>query len=138
MKANDEFLSTGVTSQTSALARKRKGSESVPASNVLCIGRTHAAILKAVLSLDKNAYGITIQETVAEILGKPLSLSTIYTEMEELEEEGFVTRRKGEPTPQRGGRAKMYFDITGSGREALNQFSEAFAYPQKRELQPSF
>ena len=42
-----------------------------------------------------------------------------------LEEKGFVTSEMGEPTPERGGRAKRYFHITAKGLRQVRETKEA-------------
>jgi DNA-binding PadR family transcriptional regulator len=41
--------------------------------------------------------------------------------MDRLEAKGLVTSRLGEPTAERGGRAKRHFEITADGLEALRR-----------------
>jgi PadR family transcriptional regulator len=41
--------------------------------------------------------------------------------LDRLEAKGLVTSRLGESTPERGGRAKTYFRITGKGVRAVRQ-----------------
>ena len=45
----------------------------------------------------------------------------VYAALERLEEKGFVTSGVGEPTPQRGGRAKRYFRLTGKGLRQVRE-----------------
>jgi DNA-binding PadR family transcriptional regulator len=41
--------------------------------------------------------------------------------LDRLQEKGFLTSKMGEPTSERGGRRKRYYQITGKGRRALTQ-----------------
>jgi PadR family transcriptional regulator PadR len=43
-----------------------------------------------------------------------------------LEEKGLVASTFGEPTPQRGGRAKRYFTVTSGGIEAVRRAQRAY------------
>jgi PadR family transcriptional regulator len=48
-----------------------------------------------------------------------VAMGSVYITLERLERKGLVTSRLGEPTAERGGRAKTYFRITAEGlREA--------------------
>jgi DNA-binding PadR family transcriptional regulator len=40
---------------------------------------------------------------------------TLYPTLDRLEGKGLLTSRLGEPTPDRGGRAKRYFSLTPEG-----------------------
>ena len=42
-------------------------------------------------------------------------LASVYNTLERLEEKGLVRSTVGQPTPERGGRAKRYFAITDRG-----------------------
>jgi DNA-binding PadR family transcriptional regulator len=53
-----------------------------------------------------------------------LELATL---LERLERKGYVKSRVGNPTPERGGRAKRYFWIDAAGRTALAETREAIA-----------
>lgn len=74
----------------------------------------------AVLRLNENAYGMTIRQTVEEAAREFTSIGAIYTTLERLEKKGFVRSWQGESTPERGGKAKRYFAVEGSGIEALH------------------
>jgi len=50
----------------------------------------------------------------------------LYTTLDRLEEKGFVTSRMGDPTPQRGGRAKRFFEVTGAGIDAVARAQRSY------------
>ena len=83
------------------------------------LGEFEELLLLAILRLRDNAYGMTIRQTVADATGRETSIGAIYTTLERMEQKGFITSRQGEATPERGGRAKRYFEITGTGSQAL-------------------
>jgi DNA-binding PadR family transcriptional regulator len=76
--------------------------------------------LQAVIGLHPNAYGVSIQDRI-EQAGCKFSIGSIYAALERLEEKGFVKFREGEPTPERGGRRKLYVIITAPGQKALQE-----------------
>lgn len=88
-------------------------------------GGFEALVLMAVLRLGENAYGKTIRQEVEERGERTAAIGAIYTTLERLEGKGFITSRKGEPTPERGGRAKRYFKIEGAGMAALEEMQRA-------------
>lgn len=91
----------------------------------LYLGEFEELVLLAILRLRDNAYGMTIRQALDEVTGRMTSIGAVYTTLERMENKGFVTSRQGEATPERGGRAKKYFAITGAGSQALNDAQRA-------------
>lgn len=81
-------------------------------------------VLLAVLKLGSDAYGATLQETLEEA-GRKVSVGALYTTLSRLEGKGFVDSWLGEPTVERGGRAKKYFKVTAAGSRALKNAEAA-------------
>jgi DNA-binding PadR family transcriptional regulator len=50
----------------------------------------------------------------------------MYTALERLEAKRAITSRMGDPTPQRGGRAKRYVKVTPKRMEALKRALQAY------------
>ncbi len=73
------------------------------------LGEFEEIVLLAIMRLRDNAYGVTIWQTVEEVAERPTSIGAIYTTLERLEQKGFVSSWQGEPTAQRGGRAKTWW-----------------------------
>ena len=42
-------------------------------------------------------------------------MGSVYAALERLESKGLVSSAVGDPTPERGGRGKKYFRLTGKG-----------------------
>ncbi len=77
-------------------------------------------VLLAILRHQPSAYAIPIQQTIKDRTGKDHKLGTIYAALGRLEDKGFLASRQGEATAERGGKRKLYFSITASGRRALD------------------
>ncbi len=86
------------------------------------LGEFEQLILAALLMLGDNAYGMTIHERVEKLAAgvRAVSLGSVYTTLDRLEQKGYVKSWFSDPTPERGGRSKRFFEITGSGERALN------------------
>jgi DNA-binding PadR family transcriptional regulator len=84
------------------------------------------AVMIAVMRKNGEAYGVSIFEDLSKRLDKEMPMATIYSTLDSLEKKGFVKSRKGEATAERGGRAKMYFAITGKGQKALSASINSF------------
>ncbi len=83
------------------------------------IGGFELLVLLALIRLGDDAYGVTIADTIEQSSGREVALGSVYITLARLAAKGFVTSRTGEPTAERGGRAKTYFRITAKGlREA--------------------
>jgi PadR family transcriptional regulator, regulatory protein PadR len=94
------------------------------------LGNFEYAVLAATQHLGAKAYGLAIQREIKDRTGKDASIGAVYTTLERIEKKGYVTSKLGEATPQRGGRAKKYFMITGVGRSALNECERSMAAMQ--------
>jgi len=83
------------------------------------ISRAEELILLSILSLGDNAYGISILEFLQEKTGNAWSFAQIYDPLDRLTRKGYVRKRPGGSTAERGGRPKTFYALTGDGREAL-------------------
>jgi PadR family transcriptional regulator PadR len=91
------------------------------------LGRFEEIVLLALVRLRENAYGVPIRREIAERTGRDVSFGAVYTTLERLERKGYVSSRLGEPTAERGGRAKKYFRIEAPGVRALNETHQMIA-----------
>jgi PadR family transcriptional regulator, regulatory protein PadR len=79
------------------------------------LGELELMVLLALVRLGEEAYGVPISHEIERCSGREAALGSVYAALERLEEKGLVTSRLGDPTAERGGRAKRYFQITESG-----------------------
>jgi PadR family transcriptional regulator PadR len=82
-------------------------------------GEFETLVLMAILRLDDEAYGMRIHLELLDRAGRRCSYGALYTTLDRLERKGYVSSSIGDPTPERGGRAKKYFRVEGLGRAAL-------------------
>jgi DNA-binding PadR family transcriptional regulator len=85
------------------------------------LGEFEHLVLLALIRLDADAYGVTVRREIASRTGRDVSIGAVYATLDRLEQKGFVRSRVGEPTAERGGRAKRHFSITGKGVAAVNR-----------------
>lgn len=83
------------------------------------LGEFEQVVLLAVLRLADGAYGVAIRREIAECTEREPSPGALYTTLDRLEDKGLVTSKYGDPTPERGGRAKRYFTVTARGVRAV-------------------
>jgi len=83
------------------------------------LSRFDELVLRGVRHLGADAYGMSVRQTVAALTKSDPSIGAVYAALARLEKQGFIRSWKGEPTPERGGRAKRFFEILGKGELAL-------------------
>jgi PadR family transcriptional regulator PadR len=85
------------------------------------LGALPLLVLLALMGLSDEAYGVPISEAIEESSGREVAIGSVYITLDRLERKGLVTSRLGEPTAERGGRAKMYFRVTAKGLREVRQ-----------------
>jgi PadR family transcriptional regulator, regulatory protein PadR len=85
------------------------------------LGEFELMLLLAVVHLGEEAYGVPISRELEAQRGRDVSVGSVYAALERLEAKGLVDSSLGDPTPERGGKAKRYFKIT---KEGLRQVHE--------------
>jgi len=85
------------------------------------LGEFELMLLLAVVHLGEEAYGVPISRELEENRGRSVSVGSVYAALERLEAKGLIVSDLGDPTPERGGKAKRYFRIT---KEGLRQVHE--------------
>ena len=83
------------------------------------LGEMELMVLLAVVRMGEDAYGVPISKELLNLAGREVALGSIYAALDRLGRKGFVTSSLGDPTPERGGRAKRYFHATPAGLRAL-------------------
>ena len=85
------------------------------------LGEFELMLLLAVIHLGDEAYGVPISRQLERHRDRNVSVGSVYAALERLEGKGLVVSTLGDPTPERGGKAKRYFRVT---REGLRQVRE--------------
>jgi len=82
-------------------------------------------ILLATLRVGDQAYGVPIAREIETTGGRDVALAAVYAALDRLERNGLVSSSLGEPTAERGGRAKRIFAVTPQGLRAIKQTQRA-------------
>ena len=85
------------------------------------LGEFELMILLAVIHLGEEAYGVPISRELEAQRGRNVSVGSVYAALERMEGKGLVSSSMGDPTPERGGKAKRFFRVT---KEGLRQVRE--------------
>jgi PadR family transcriptional regulator, regulatory protein PadR len=68
-----------------------------------------------------NATASEVQAALSEAANKEQSFGSVFTTLDRLSDKKLVRWRKGQPDDRRGGRAPRLYEITVSGRKALDE-----------------
>ena len=82
-------------------------------------------ILLATLRVGEAAYGVPIAAEIERTGGRRVVVAAVYTALDRLERNGLVASTIGEPTRERGGRAKRFFRVTSHGMKAVKETQRA-------------
>jgi len=73
------------------------------------LGNLELMVLLSLIRVGDQAYGVPISREIERCTGRDVALGSVYAALDRLERKGFVSSLLGDPTPERGGRAKRYF-----------------------------
>jgi PadR family transcriptional regulator PadR len=88
------------------------------------LGSLEHIVLLAVMRLGSNAYGVTVRREIESATGRDISIGAVYATLVRLESKGLIKSHTGEPTAERGGRAKRFFSMTADGAGSLRNTHE--------------
>jgi len=91
------------------------------------LGEFELMVLLAILRLGERAYAVPIREEIEVQARRSVTRGALYTSLERLESKGLLTSRMSDPTPERGGRSRRYYEATPAGVTAVKQSQEALA-----------
>jgi PadR family transcriptional regulator, regulatory protein PadR len=85
------------------------------------LGEFEQMVLLAIAHLREDAYGIPILEEIERRTGRTVARAAVYITLRRLEEKGFVSSWMGDPTPERGGKARRHVELKAQGAQALRE-----------------
>lgn len=92
----------------------------------MSLGQFEQVVLTAILSLDENAYGVTIHARVEEFSHpKSVSRGAVYATLDRMTDKGLVRSWMSDPIPERGGRSRRYYRLEPVGERALREAAQA-------------
>ena len=83
------------------------------------VGEFEHLILLAILRLGDAAYGAAIFDELSEHTDRSILRPAVYNALRRLEAKELIESELGDPTPERGGRAKRYVRLTAAGMQVL-------------------
>ena len=94
-------------------------------TDVSAIGEFEQVVLLAILRLGDQAYAVSIGDEILRCTGRDVSRGSIYITLDRLETKGYLRSRLADPTPERGGRAKRYYELRPRAVDALRESRRA-------------
>ena len=91
------------------------------------LGEFEFAVLLAVLHLDEDAYAVPIRELIEQRTSRPVARGALYTGLDRLEAKGCLRSRMGDPSDERGGKARRYYSVTPAGLKAIRATHDALS-----------
>ena len=83
------------------------------------LGEFEQIVLLSVVRLGAGAYGVPIRQEIEKRIGREVTIGALYSTLDRLEAKGYLHSWFADPTPQRGGRSKRYFQLLPAGLQAL-------------------
>src|SRR5262249_13831427 len=93
---------------------------------IIMLGEFEYLVLSVSARLGETAYGAAIRRELEQTTRRRCSLGALYTTLDRLEEKGLIRTAMGDPTPERGGRAKRMVGPPAKGTRAATAFYHAF------------
>lgn len=88
------------------------------------LGEFEELVLLVVGVLNDDAYGVAVMEEIKNQTQRKINISAVHSALRRLEDKGFLKSAMGGATSERGGRRKRIFQLTHSGKLAINQIKE--------------
>ena len=92
------------------------------------LGEFEYFLLTAAVRLGEGAYGAAIRQEIEHSTKRRCSIGALYTTLDRLEAKGLLKTWMGDPTAERGGRAKRMVRVTAKGIHAATAFYDAVTH----------
>jgi PadR family transcriptional regulator len=85
------------------------------------LGEFELLVLLAALRMQEDAHPVSIVEEIRQRTGRKVQRASVYVTLQRLEDKGLVSSWLGDPTPERGGKARRHVRLTREGRAAVRE-----------------
>ena len=90
------------------------------------LSRPEELVLLTVWKMKEEPYGVNIRKYIMHMTGKYWSIGAIYVPLDRLENKGFLFSHLAEPTSERGGKSKRYYELTKEGLKQLEEIRKIY------------
>jgi len=91
------------------------------------LGELELVVLLALMRAGEDAYGAIIRAEIAATTGRDVTPGAIYPTLDRLEQRGLVRSHIGDPTGERGGRARRHFVLLEPGLQEVRRAWRQYA-----------
>jgi len=89
------------------------------------LGEFEHLLLLAIMRQGNDISGSEVTGELTRRTGRAPARGTMYVTLDRLERKGYLSSAMGDPSPERGGKAKRLYAITPAGLEVLKQSGQA-------------
>jgi PadR family transcriptional regulator, regulatory protein PadR len=89
------------------------------------LGEFEQMVLLAILQLGEGVYGVPIVEEIERRTGRSVARAAVYVTLRRLERKGLLESWMGDPTEERGGKARRMVRVRPEGLRLLQASREA-------------
>lgn len=93
----------------------------MPSTPSAALGEFELLVLLSTLKLGDRAYPFAITKDLDARGGRSVSRAAVLITLERLEDKELVSSRYGDPSEERGGRPRRYFEVKPRGVKAVQQ-----------------
>jgi DNA-binding PadR family transcriptional regulator len=90
------------------------------------LGEFEQLVLLACVHLGDEAYGVSIADEIERRTGRQAAHAAVYVTLRRLERKGLLASWLGEPTAERGGKARRHVKLTRAGTATLKESRQMF------------
>ena len=88
------------------------------------IGEFEELVLLVIAALMEKAYSVAICDELSEKAERRVKLGVVHSVLNRLEKKGLIASHLGDPTNERGGRRKRFYQLTALGASAIKESKE--------------
>jgi DNA-binding PadR family transcriptional regulator len=92
-------------------------------------GRFELGVLDAVRKRSDGADAVPNRAAIEPDTRRDIARGALYATLARLEDKGLLRSALGDPTPERGGRAKRFYEVTPSGLLAIRALRDELEKP---------
>lgn len=88
------------------------------------LGEFEELVLLTIAALTDSAYSVAICDELEKHTGRKIRLGVVHAVLNRLEAKGYLNSSLGDPTQERGGKRKRFYELTSAGKVALLRAKE--------------
>lgn len=90
----------------------------------ILLTRADEMLLVCILVLDENAFSTTIKQELYRRMRKRISVGSLWVALDQLAGRGMVDKEQRKNPDRKGGRPRVYYQVTSLGKTSLSKTRE--------------